>query len=64
MRRRGVGVMGDVGGGGWGVGVVPVPTAWSGGRSTLELSGCEAVRLERDVRPFLRTDPACEKYLK
>jgi hypothetical protein len=50
MRWRGVGAMGDVGGGGWGVGAELVPTTWSGKRPTLELSGDEAVRLERLVR--------------
>jgi hypothetical protein len=55
MRWRGVGAMGGVGGGGWGVGVVPIPTIWSGERSTLELSGVVAVRVERS---FMRQDSA------
>ena len=46
MRWRGVGAMGGVGGGGWGVGIVLVPTVWSGERSTLKLSGAQ---------PFART---------
>lgn len=45
MRWRGVGAMGGVGGGGWGVGVVLVPTVWLGGRSTRELSGARLFAL-------------------
>ena len=50
MRWRGVGAMGGVGGGGWGVGVVLVRTVWSGERSMLELSGGDAFRLELDAK--------------
>ena len=55
MRWRGVGAMGGVRRGGWGVGGVLVPAVWSGGRSTLELSSGVAIRLEQNVRQFFRS---------
>jgi hypothetical protein len=68
MRWRGVGAMGDVGRGGWGVGVVLVLTVWLGGRSMLELSGGGTVRLERPVsRPLchhtrLQRNQPCRRF--